>query len=104
MLDHILRGDFSNFQSDLAKATSKIEFWLFATWISLISINLTLVGRLAEHIDETAIQTLTWAVAALWVIRNRHKFKFETTPSAIAVGALLSSWTKLITQINSEND
>ncbi len=95
MLDHILRGDFSNFQSDLRKATSKIEFWLFATWISLISINLTLVGRLADNIDETAIQTLTWAVAILLVIRNRAKLKFDTTPSAIAVGTLLIIWVLL---------
>ena len=61
-------------------------------WVSLIAINLTLVGRLAENIDETAIQILTWTVAILLVIRNRPNLKFESTPSAIAVGSLLIIW------------
>ena len=92
MLENIWRGDFTHLQSDLQKASSKLEFWLLATWVSLIAINLTLVGRLAENIDETAIQILTWTVAILLVIRNRPNLKFESTPSAIAVGSLLIIW------------
>jgi len=92
MLEHILRGDFSNFQSHLYKASSKLEFWLFTTWISLIAINLTMMFRVADHVDEIAIQILTWAVAVILVIRNRHHFKLETTPSAIAIGTLLIIW------------
>jgi cyanoexosortase A len=92
MLNNILRGDFTDLQSSLQKATSKIEFWLLATWISLIAINLTLVGRLAESVDETAIQILTWSVAILLVVRDRANLKFESTPSAIVTGALLIFW------------
>jgi len=92
MLENIWRGDFTHLQSDLQKTSSKLEFWLLATWVSLIAINLTLVGRLAENIDETAIQILTWTVAILLVIRNRPNLKFESTPSAIAVGSLLIIW------------
>ncbi len=95
MFDNILRGDFSNLQNALQKAVSKLEFWLLATWISLIAINLTLVWRLGENIDETAIQILTWAVAILLVCRDRQNLKFESTTSAIAVGALLIMWALL---------
>jgi cyanoexosortase A len=92
MLDNLLRGNFTNLQSDLQKVFSKLEFWLLATWVSFIAINLTLVGRLGDNIDDFAIQLLTWAVAVLLVIRNRHYLKFESTPSAIAVGTLLIIW------------
>jgi cyanoexosortase A len=92
MLNHILRGDFGNLPAEFRKASGKLEFWLFTTWISLIAINVTLVARLADHIDEPAIQILTWAVAVVLVLRNRHKFKFETSPSAIAIGILLVAW------------
>lgn len=92
MLENILRGDFSNLQNSLQKASSKLEFWLLATWVSLIAINITLVARLADSVDEPAIQILTWAVAILLVVRDRANLKFETTPSAIAVGVLLIIW------------
>ncbi|PZO39793.1 MAG: cyanoexosortase A [Pseudanabaena frigida] len=92
MLGNILRGNFTNLHSSIKKATSKLEFWLLATWVSLIAINLTLVGRLGENIDDTAIQILTWAVAILLVIRNRPNLKFESTASAIAIGTLLIIW------------
>ncbi len=92
MLENILRGDFSNLQSSLQKASCKLEFWLLATWVSLIAINITLVARLADSVDEPAIQILTWAVAILLVVRDRANLKFETTPSAIAVGVLLIIW------------
>ncbi|TYQ25346.1 cyanoexosortase A [Pseudanabaena sp. UWO310] len=95
MLDHILRGNFSNLQDSLHKATRKLEFWLLAIWTSFMAINITLVVRLGENIDEIAIQILTWAVALLLVIRNRSNFKFESTPSAIAIGTLLIIWVLL---------
>ena len=95
MLENILRGDFSNLQNSLQKASSKLEFWLLATWVSLIAINITLVARLADSVDEPAIQILTWAVAILLVVRDRANLKFETTPSAIAVGVLLIIWVLL---------
>lgn len=92
MLDNILRGNLTLLRNTLKKAASKLEFWLLATWVSLIAINLTLVGRLADNIDETAMQILTWAVTILLVIRNRLNLKFESTLSAIAVGTLLVIW------------
>ncbi|MBD2179037.1 cyanoexosortase A [Pseudanabaena sp. FACHB-1998] len=92
MLDHILRGDFSNLPNALKKATNRLEFWLLATWVSLIAINITLLARLATSVDETAIQILTWSVSILLVIRDRPKLKFESTPSAIATGTLLIIW------------
>ena len=95
MLDNILRGDFTNLQSSFQKATSKLEFWLLTTWVSLIAINTTLACRLGENIDDSAMLVLTWAVAILLVIRNRKNFKFESTPSAIAIGVLLIIWVLL---------
>lgn len=92
MFDNILRGDFSNLSSTFRKATSRLDFWLLATWSSLMAINITLMGRLANSVDETAIQILTWAVSVLLVVRDRHKLKFETNPSAIAVGTMLVIW------------
>ena len=92
MLDNILRGDFTNLQSSFQKATGKLEFWLLTTWVSLIAINTTLACRLADSVDDTAMLVLTWAVAILLVIRNRKNFKFESTPSAIAIGVLLIIW------------
>ncbi|PZU97374.1 MAG: cyanoexosortase A [Pseudanabaena sp.] len=92
MLNDILRGDFTNLSSDLKRASGKLDFWLLALWISLISINLALVARLADSVDETAMQILTWAVAVLLVVRNRPNLKFDTSPSAIAVGVLLIVW------------
>jgi cyanoexosortase A len=92
MLDNILRGDFSELQSKLLNATSKLEFWLLATWTSLIAINITLIIRLSSDIDEIAITILTWAVAILLAVRNRAKLKFESSPTAIAVGVLLIGW------------
>lgn len=95
MLDNILRGDFSELQSKLLNATSKLEFWLLATWTSLIAINITLIIRLSSDIDEIAITILTWAVAILLAVRNRSSFKFESSPTAIAVGVLLIGWVLL---------
>ncbi len=92
MLDNILRGDFTHLHSSFQKATGKLEFWLLTTWISLIAINTTLACRLGENIDDTAMLILTWAVAILLVIRHRKNLKFESTPSAIAIGALLIIW------------
>ncbi len=92
MLDNILRLDFSNLQTQLQQLIKRLDFWLLATWVSLIAINVTLVARLADSIDETAIQFLTWAVAILLVLRDRHKLKFDSSPSAIAVGGLLILW------------
>lgn len=92
MLNDILRGDFTNLQVELQQAVKKLDFWLLSAWVSIIAINITLMARLAESVDETAIQLLTWAVAILLVIRDRPKFKFETTPSAIAAGTLLIVW------------
>ncbi|OIP78320.1 MAG: cyanoexosortase A [Oscillatoriales cyanobacterium CG2_30_44_21] len=92
MLNDILRGDFTHLSGDLKRASGKLDFWLLALWVSLISINLALVARLADSVDETAVQILTWAVAVLLVVRDRPKLKFETSPSAIAVGVLLILW------------
>lgn len=92
MLNNILRGDFTDFRNSLQQTFRKLEFWLLATWVSLIAINVALQCRLGDNLDDTAMVILTWAVAVLLVIRNRHNFKFETTPSAIATGALLITW------------
>ncbi|NUN66608.1 cyanoexosortase A [Pseudanabaena biceps] len=92
MFNDILRGDFTSLQVELQQAVKKLDFWLLSAWVSIIAINITLMARLAESVDETAIQLLTWAVAILLVIRDRSKLKFETTPSAIAVGTLLIIW------------
>jgi len=92
MLNNILRGDFADLLATLQKASSKLEVWLLATWISLITINISLNCRLGENIDDMAMVILTWAVAILLVMRNRSNFTFQTTPSAIATGALLIIW------------
>ncbi len=92
MLNNILRGDFSDLLTAFQKAINKLEFWLLATWGSLIAINIALQFRLGENIDDNAMVILTWAVAILLVVRNRANFKFESTPSAIAVGTLLIIW------------
>jgi len=92
MLNNILRGDFSDLPTAFQQAINKLEFWLLATWGSLIAINIALQFRLGENIDDNAMVILTWAVAILLVCRNRANFKFETTPSAIAVGTLLIIW------------
>lgn len=92
MLNNILRGDFTNFLNSLQQAFRKLEFWLLATWVSLIAINIAIQCRLGDNLDDTAMVILTWIVAVLLVIRNRHNLKFETTPSAIAVGTLLIIW------------
>lgn len=92
MLNDILRGDFTHLSGDLKRASGKLDFWLLALWVSLMAINIALVARLADSVDETAIQILTWAVAVLLVIRDRPNLKFETSRSAIAVGVLLIVW------------
>lgn len=96
MLNNILRGDFTHlqntFQNALQKTTRKLEFWLLATWVSLIAINITLASRLGESIDDTAMLILTWAVAIALVIRNRKNLKFESSLSAIAIGTLIVIW------------
>jgi len=91
-LDRLWQGDFSDLQSSFQKATQKLEFWLLTTWCSLIAINITLVVRLAEDVDEIAIQILTWAVAVFLAIRDRRQYKFTANPTAIATGALLILW------------
>jgi len=95
MLNDILRGDFNNLSSELKRVSGRLDFWLFALWISLISSNIALVVRLADSVDETAIQILTWAVAVLLVTRNRPNLKFDASPSAIAVGVLLVVWVMI---------
>lgn len=91
-LDRLWQGDFSDLQSSFQKATQKLEFWLLTTWCSLIAINVTLVIRLAEDVDEIAIQILTWAVAIFLAIRDRRQYKFTANPTAIATGSLLVLW------------
>lgn len=91
-LDRLWQGDFSEMQSSFQKVTQKLEFWLLTTWCSLIAINVTLVVRLAEDVDEIAIQILTWSVAIFLAMRDRRQYKFSTSPTAIATGSLLVIW------------
>lgn len=91
-LDRLWQGDFSEMQSSFQKVTQKLEFWLLTTWCSLIAINVTLVVRLAEDVDEIAIQILTWSVAIFLAMRDRRQYKFSTNPTAIATGSLLVIW------------
>jgi cyanoexosortase A len=91
-LERLLPLNFEDFQNQLWQAIGKLEFWLLSAWVSLIAVNLTLVGRLAESPDDLAIQALTWIVAVFLAIRQHSRQQLSSSPSAIATGAILLLW------------
>ncbi|MEE3715317.1 cyanoexosortase A [Tumidithrix elongata RA019] len=74
-------------------ASKQIEFWLFSTLVSLIVVNLTLVWRLSQDLDEIAIQILSWGIVLLLLYRQKGKLQLDSDPTATALGLSLIVWT-----------
>ncbi|CAN1211829.1 Cyanoexosortase A [Tumidithrix helvetica PCC 7403] len=74
-------------------ASKQIEFWLFSTLVSLIAINITLVWRLSQDLDELTIQMLSWGVVLLLLYRQKGTLQLDSHPPATILGFALIAWT-----------